>query len=225
MVNNLDTGDLVEDVCLVMGMGLVVGLMNLRIVDFPLMAEMELGLGVDFVNIVVAEMVWVVGMISAMTGFMLSALHDSRFEDSPTHVVRCQMVGKFVCSRDEVSDIESRYEPPKKVSRDDPIMFRSMCADLEMRYHLIKENLSSAWFTNEEDYKKEREEMLKYDEVVRRKIMKELKGDPEDMDFEMSYARVNDKNYRDSNVDEDEDPETPPHYHIDEFHSDSSSEN
>ncbi|KAF3455700.1 hypothetical protein FNV43_RR00342 [Rhamnella rubrinervis] len=175
------------------------------------------------------------------------------------------MVGKFVCSRDEVSDIESRYEPPKKVSRDDPIMVSDSeevdkedeSEDNKHKWDVAlidalpfeKGESLLAWFTNEEDYKKEREEMLKYDEVVRRKIMKELeeedfdplwcslfdtklqstkkrlKGDPEDMDFEMSYARVNDKNYRDSNVDEDEDPETPPHYHIDEFHSDSSSEN
>ncbi|KAF3440770.1 hypothetical protein FNV43_RR19056 [Rhamnella rubrinervis] len=35
-----------------------------------------------------------------------------------------------------------------------------------------------------------------------------LKGDSENMDFEMSYARVNDKDYRDSDDDEDEDPKT-----------------
>ncbi|KAF3448185.1 hypothetical protein FNV43_RR08897 [Rhamnella rubrinervis] len=52
----------------------------------------------------------------------------------------------------------------------------------------------------------------------------ELKGNPKDMDFEMSYARVNKKNYQDSDGDEDEDPKTPLHYHSDEFHDDSSNE-
>ncbi|KAF3440763.1 hypothetical protein FNV43_RR19049 [Rhamnella rubrinervis] len=85
-----------------------------------------------------------------------------------------------------------------------------------------------AWFISEEDYKKEREKMLKYDETMRRKIMKKLeeknfdpfrrssfdgklqntkkklKGDPEDMNLEMSYGRVSNKNYWDSDDDEDE---------------------
>ncbi|KAF3440721.1 hypothetical protein FNV43_RR19007 [Rhamnella rubrinervis] len=53
---------------------------------------------------------------------------------------------------------------------------------------------------------------------------KKLKGDLEDMDYEMSYARVKDKDYWVFNDDKDEDPETLSHYHNDEFHYDSSSE-
>ncbi|KAF3433626.1 hypothetical protein FNV43_RR24729 [Rhamnella rubrinervis] len=88
--------------------------------------------------------------------------------------------------------------------------------------------------------------MLKYDEVVRRMIIKELeeedfdpfrcssfdarrqgtkkkiKGDLEEMDFEMSYAKVKDKDYHVSNDDEDDNPQTLPHYHSNEFHDDSS---
>ncbi|KAF3432482.1 hypothetical protein FNV43_RR27222 [Rhamnella rubrinervis] len=53
---------------------------------------------------------------------------------------------------------------------------------------------------------------------------KKLKGDLEDMDFEMSYARVNKKDYQDFDDNKDEDPKTLPHYHSDEFYEDSSSE-
>ncbi|KAF3434499.1 hypothetical protein FNV43_RR21584 [Rhamnella rubrinervis] len=45
-----------------------------------------------------------------------------------------------------------------------------------LRFRDALRRTSSAWFTSEENYKKEREEMLKYDEA--------------DMDFEMSYARI-----------------------------------
>ncbi|KAF3432570.1 hypothetical protein FNV43_RR27310 [Rhamnella rubrinervis] len=165
------------------------------------------------------------------------------------------MVGKIVRSRGEVSDAESRYEPPKRGSKDDPIVlsdseevdqedklevnkrkwdaaFNAMLDEeqqvlvLEYMYGLrdalpFEEGEPlSAWLTSEEDYKKERDEMLKYDESTKKK----LKGDPDDMDFEMNYARVNEKDYQDSNDDEDEEPKTPPHYHSDEFYEDSLSE-
>ncbi|KAF3445980.1 hypothetical protein FNV43_RR11158 [Rhamnella rubrinervis] len=55
-----------------------------------------------------------------------------------------------------------------------------------------------------------------------RNTKKKLKEDPEDIDFEMSYVRLKDKDYQVS--DEDEDTKTPPHYHSEEFHGDSSSE-
>ncbi|KAF3433577.1 hypothetical protein FNV43_RR24679 [Rhamnella rubrinervis] len=164
------------------------------------------------------------------------------------------MMGKIVRSCGELSDAKSRYEPLKKGSKDDPIIVSN---SKEVDQNVVLEDNAlpfeegepiPAWFTSEEDYKKKREEILKYDEPMRRKIIKELEekdfdyfrcssfdtkiqstkkrliGDPEDMDFEMSYARVNEKDYQDFDVDEDEDHETPPHYHSDEFHDDSSSE-
>ncbi|KAF3445831.1 hypothetical protein FNV43_RR11008 [Rhamnella rubrinervis] len=90
--------------------------------------------------------------------------------------------------------------------------------------------------------------MLKYDETVRRKILKELEEEdfdpfrcssfdvrfqgtknrlteyPEDMNYKMSYTKVKDEADRVSDDNEDKDPETPSHYHSDEFYRDSSSE-
>ncbi|KAF3433509.1 hypothetical protein FNV43_RR24611 [Rhamnella rubrinervis] len=65
--------------------------------------------------------------------------------------------------------------------------------------------------------------MLSFDTSLQ-DTKKKLKGDLEDMDFETSNARVKDKDDWVSNDNEDEDPETLPYYHSDEFHDDSSNE-
>ncbi|KAF3434609.1 hypothetical protein FNV43_RR21694 [Rhamnella rubrinervis] len=102
------------------------------------------------------------------------------------------MVGKIVHSHSEVSDVESRYEPPKKSSKDNPIVLSDseeldQKDELEVNKHkwdaafdtmLDEEQLVldweyvcrfrdalpfeereslPAWFTSEEDYKKEQE--------------------------------------------------------------------
>ncbi|KAF3445991.1 hypothetical protein FNV43_RR11169 [Rhamnella rubrinervis] len=128
------------------------------------------------------------------------------------------MVGKIICSSGEASDAKRRYEPPKKSLKDDPIIL-SDSEEVEDTLSFKEGEPLPAWFTSEEDYKKEREEMLKYEATK-----KKLKGDSEDMDFKMSYASMNEKDYQDFDDDEDEDPKTPPHYHSDEFYEDSLSE-
>ncbi|KAF3445899.1 hypothetical protein FNV43_RR11076 [Rhamnella rubrinervis] len=109
-----------------------------------------------------------------------------------------KMVGKSDRFYGEVSDVESRYEPPKKGLKDDPIVL-----------------------SDSEEVNQEYE--LEFDTKLQ-SIKKKLKGDLEDMNFEMSYVRVNKKDYQDSNNNEDEDPETPPHYHSDEFYDGSLNE-
>ncbi|KAF3445914.1 hypothetical protein FNV43_RR11091 [Rhamnella rubrinervis] len=64
---------------------------------------------------------------------------------------------------------------------------------------------------------------LRY-EPPKKGTKKRLKEDPEDMNYQMSYTRVKDEVDRVYDDNEDEDLETPPHYHSDEFYGDSSSE-
>ncbi|KAF3443137.1 hypothetical protein FNV43_RR17058 [Rhamnella rubrinervis] len=125
--------------------------------------------------------------------------------------VPSQMVGKFVRSCDEVSDAEC-YEPTKKGSKDNLIIFGSMCAGVETDYLSRKENLFRFGSLVRRIIR--RKEMRCLSMKKRRKKMKELeredfdpflcssfdtklqstkkklKGDSEHMDFEMSYARV-----------------------------------
>ncbi|KAF3454149.1 hypothetical protein FNV43_RR04596 [Rhamnella rubrinervis] len=113
------------------------------------------------------------------------------------------MVAKFVHSRDEASNVESHYEPSKKGLKDDPIIqilvWEYACGFRDALPFKEREPLSAC-------------------------TKKRLKGDPEDMDFEMSYTKVKDKDYHISDDAEDEDPKTPPHYHSDEFHDSPSEE-
>ncbi|KAF3432614.1 hypothetical protein FNV43_RR27354 [Rhamnella rubrinervis] len=142
-----------------------------------------------------------------------------------------KMVGNSIHSFGEVSDAESRYEPPKKGSKDDPIILSdSEEVDQEDKLEDNKRKWDAAFDAildeEQQELEKENFDPFRYSsfDTKLQSTKTKLKGDPEDMDFEMNYARVNEKAYQDSDDDEDEVPKTAPHYHSDEFYEDSSSE-